>query len=983
MHNPLNTLWKEKANSNLRWSNRSVLVITFCLSVLIPIQSIAQQVITVAGRLELAGDIDGDPLNGAMFSNPHGIACDKFGRVYIADRWNHKIRVLDTRRDTVYTLAGNGTIGREDGPGSVARFYSPWGIACDSVGNVYVADTKNYLIRKIDTLGIVSTVAGTGSFGVANGPSSVARFADPTGITVTPDGTVYVCDHLAHTIRRISTSGNVSTIAGTAFLEGDDDGTGSQARFYRPYGIELDHDGSILVADEWNHKIRRVQPDGTTTTVAGSGFIGSQDGDSLVADFNFPWDLVALPDGGIYVMDGYNHTMRQIQNGVVTTFIGEPGTQGGTDGYGVDASFSGATALCYSVPDEAIYVGDAFNNLIRKVTFVPAVILEADSISEGDSICLGEHVRFFASPDTFDQYEFVVNGESKATSSSRQFSWIFEESGIQAVVVKAYKGAVLSSESNPFRFIVNPGVDAGFTHTQQTVPTGVQVFFSPNYPFASAYEWDFGDPLSGAANSSFTPNPLHVYETFGSFSVTLTTTSHLGCLQSKTQTISVSPLRITTEPELQMTGDTICTATEVSFLAAEGAGLFSQYRWIVNGDTIQRGSDSTWTTQWDSVGCYNISVIGSGNDGDATTTPFELCVVPQPIAAFSHQQTELPSGMHEVQFINESENASTYFWDFGDSNLAAQDTSSEFNPEYIYESNASFQARLIAFSEHGCADTTYETLRLGNLDWHVENQAGTILNSGDSICVGDELTLVADSAGFDSYSFFQDGFLLQRSPDSFFVINFPTVGTFEFEVRGETSTGDTLFGRIFQVVAIPNPEATFSTDETMLANGSLQVDFSAVGALSWNYLWDFGDPASGLLNTGSGTFVSHTYEAYGAYTVILIAQASARCQDTLMQVDAVQHQAEQANLFIPSAFSPNNDGENDVLRVRGNNIDRLDFRVYNEWGQMIFRSENPAIGWDGTFEGSAVATDSYLYVATITLFDGSRHTLTGITTLLR
>ncbi|RMG25485.1 MAG: hypothetical protein D6730_10780, partial [Bacteroidetes bacterium] len=169
----------------------------------------AQVVSTVAGDVNQAGDRDGKALGEATFNNPHGIAIDGRGILYIADRWNHKIRKYDPHTGLVSTLAGTGAIGSTDGPGNTARFHAPWGIAADAVGNVYVADTKNQKIRKIDTLGNVSTYAGTGSFGVANGPRLAARFADPTGITLAPDGSIYVCDHLGHTIRKISPDGMV------------------------------------------------------------------------------------------------------------------------------------------------------------------------------------------------------------------------------------------------------------------------------------------------------------------------------------------------------------------------------------------------------------------------------------------------------------------------------------------------------------------------------------------------------------------------------------------------------------------------------------------------------------------------------------------------------------------------------------------------------------------------------------------------------
>ena len=492
-----------------------------------------QVVVTVAGIVETVGDTDGEALGEATFNNPHGIAVDTRGRVYIADRWNHRIRVLDTNTGLVSTLAGTGTIGQTNGPGDVAQFHSPWGIACDSIGNVYVADTKNQLIRKIDTSGMVTTIAGS-TFGVADGPGPVAKFADPTGITLDKNGNIYVCDHVAHTIRRISTTGFVSTIAGKAFEEGDVDGPGSSARFNRPYGIQLDYAGNIIVADEWNHKIKQVTPDGTSTTLAGSGSLGSADGPALSAGFNYPWDVVSDKDGVIYVMDGYNYVMRKIENGEVTTFVGEAGVSGAQDGVGIEASFSGATTLAMEHSTGDIYVGDAFNELIRKVSPNASMLLAGETLVTEDTVCVGYNEIFTASPSIFVSYEFYVDGILQQNSTDVTFQHLFDRAGtveIQAVGVDLNGFRV---ESNMFRVFVNEYPVAEFTFTPQTeTADGLEVDFETLTPNAYYY-WDFGDSLSGPDNFSTDANPSHTYSDYGTYQITLITSRAGGCTDTIT-----------------------------------------------------------------------------------------------------------------------------------------------------------------------------------------------------------------------------------------------------------------------------------------------------------------------------------------------------------------------------------------------------------------------------------------------------------------
>lgn len=165
-------------------------------------------------------------------------------------------------RRIVSTFAGSGSPGANDGTGTAASFNEPWAVACDTLGNIYVADTKNYKDRKITTAGVVTTVAGTGAFGVTNGPVSVAQFGFPTGIAVNKTGTtIIVSDRMTHTIRKIA-GGNVTTLAGVVYSQGDVDGPGVTAKFDHPYSIAMDAVGNIIVADEYNNKIRKVTPAG-------------------------------------------------------------------------------------------------------------------------------------------------------------------------------------------------------------------------------------------------------------------------------------------------------------------------------------------------------------------------------------------------------------------------------------------------------------------------------------------------------------------------------------------------------------------------------------------------------------------------------------------------------------------------------------------------------------------------------------------------
>ncbi len=266
---------------------------------------------------------------------------------------------------TFTTLAGlAGSAGSADGTGSAALFNWPWGVATDSSGNVYVADENNQTIRKITSAGVVTTLAGlAGNPGSADGTGSAARFNGPRGLATDSSGNVYVGDYGNQTIRKITPAGAVTTLAGLAGNPGSADGTGSAARFFQPRGVATDSSGNVYVADSGNQTIRQITPAGVVTTLAGlAGNPGSADGP---ARFNGPSGVATDSSGNVYVADSGNQTIRQITPaGVVTTLAGLAGNPGSADG---PARFNGPSGVATDSSGN-VYVGDHYNNTIRKIT---------------------------------------------------------------------------------------------------------------------------------------------------------------------------------------------------------------------------------------------------------------------------------------------------------------------------------------------------------------------------------------------------------------------------------------------------------------------------------------------------------------------------------------------------------------------------------------------------------------------------------------
>jgi sugar lactone lactonase YvrE len=230
--------------------------------------------------------------------------------VYVADSGNNKIRKI-TSAGVVTTLAGSGSIGSADGVASSASFAGLSGVAVDSSGNVYAADSSNFKIRKITSTGVVTTLAGSGSIGSADGSASSASFTSLTGIAVDSSGNVYVADGDKHKIRKITSTGEVTTFAGSG-VDASIDGIGTAASFNYPSGLAIDSIGDVYVADTGNNKIRKITPTGVVSTLAGSGVQGLVDGIGTSARFNLPKGVVVDSAGNLYVADPYNNKIRKI-----------------------------------------------------------------------------------------------------------------------------------------------------------------------------------------------------------------------------------------------------------------------------------------------------------------------------------------------------------------------------------------------------------------------------------------------------------------------------------------------------------------------------------------------------------------------------------------------------------------------------------------------------------------------------------------------
>ena len=317
---------------------------------------------------------------------PVGVAVLASGEIAVADAALDQ--VLWVGRDSgLKALAGaSGNVGSEDGTGLQARFNDPAGLAVDSAGRLVLADRGNALVRRVETSGRVSRLAGDPARrGAVDGSAAAATFSAPAAVAMTSAGDVVVVDAMTHTVRRVKANGEVLTVAGRDGEAGDADGVGGAARFHQPSGVAVDRDGRIYVADTANHTLRRIDPDGRVTTLAGlTGVSGARDGTGADAWFDHPAGLAISSSGDLWVADSGSSTIRKVsREGRVTTVAGLPGVTGHKDGRGLDAWFNQPRALAVAT-DGSVIVADTGNASLRRLASDGAVTTL--SLSAGDTV---------------------------------------------------------------------------------------------------------------------------------------------------------------------------------------------------------------------------------------------------------------------------------------------------------------------------------------------------------------------------------------------------------------------------------------------------------------------------------------------------------------------------------------------------------------------------------------------------------------------
>ncbi|MFN8154948.1 MAG: gliding motility-associated C-terminal domain-containing protein [Bacteroidia bacterium] len=974
----------------------------FLFLFLLPFLLPAQQVVTVAGLAGVAGTGDGTGTS-ARFNEPHAVVADKNGNIYIADRLNNKIRKTEPN-GTVSTFAGTGVAGSTDGPGNTATFNQPWGIAIDTLGYLYVADNRSYKIRKIDPAGNVTTIAGTGVFGTTNGPVNTASFSSPAGIAVTKDGqTIYISEYNTHVIRRIS-GGTVSVVAGTVYITGSTDGTGTAASFDHPYGITLLSNGNLVIADEWNCKLRQMTPAGVVSTLAGTGTPGSADGAAASASFNYPASVTADTLGNIFVADALNSTIRKFStlSGQVSTYAGTAGLTGSTDGTGAAARFNHPSGVAYNRARRNIYVADLDNHLLRKITMVSPTALTL-AVAGSASVCAGNPATFTITPSGLSGYTLIENGITLGTSVNGTITVNNLSAGAHTFTAIAFDAQGATAFSNNINVTVYPSFTPTVSSSGGTAICNGQSL-TLTAQAGTAYAWSNG-----------ATTPAITVTTAGAFSVTVTNSN--GC----TGTSSAINITVQTSPVATITvaSDTVCPGKTTTLTAAAA----NAYAWS-NGATTQSITAG--------AGNYSVTVTGPGGCTASTTQTIASYSVTAPVISPSGSITILQGDSVQLQATG----SGTFAWSNGATTTAiwvhsggtytvtttsaqgCTSTSTGVTVTLVSSANMFSALGATSFCDGGSVILS-SAFSSGN-QWYFEgtpitgatgNQY-TVTDSGwyalsvyingtwlhsDSVlvrvyqnpdvpiandtaaCKGDKVLLsVVQEPGltYKWYDDFASGTLLGSGPALLTpVLTAPTT----YYVEARNANGCISPARMdvdVAVLSVPVPAFTYSVNSQ---NGTYTATFNCTSLNPESVLWIFGDTAVAG-NMSSLLQPEFTYASEGNYTVVLITYNAFGCADTLYKTLFI---GVERNLFVPTTFTPNGDGKNDLFRVRGDNIITEDMRIYDQWGTLVYSTNSAKPEWDGTVNGSTVQNGTYFYRIRITDKNQTLKEITGPITVIK
>jgi gliding motility-associated-like protein len=867
------------------------------------------QVTTFAGT-GLAGAVNGAAAS-ASFNVPTGITIDAAGNLYVSDTENNEIREISTSGQ-VTTFAG-----------AAAKFSAPGGLCVDAQQNLYVADAGNNLIKKITPAGVVSVFAGSGAAGINNGVGATASFNQPSDVVADPSGNIYVVDAGNNVIRKITPGGLVTTFAGSG-VAGAGNGLGTMATFNAPKGITIDQNGNLYVTDSGNNLIRIITPAAQVSTIAGSGATGDANGQGTNATFLHPGGLTVNQMGNFYIADVLNNQIRELTGGGNVSTLAGNIFPGAVNGIAASASFFNPTSV---VADDkgSLYVADASNNLIRKISLTGYVISPdlpvGLSFNGSTGVISGTPVA--SSPAT----TYVITGYNAAGSSAAT---------ITITVLPGTTPETITFPPIPSQVVGNPDLNPGATSNNTVTPI---TYTSSNPSVATIVNGEIhlvstGNTIitaSQGGNATYTPavsvsQPLTVaaaYLTFnpilpvsvcdtdfnpGAISnapitYTVANDSIVSIIDGKVHintfgTVLITAANGTTSVGQELTIDslkvlvtvtvsppdyTTCLGTTETFTAnAINAGKNPAYQWLLNnGGTVLPGPDSTIT-------------LNNLKPGDIIT-----CIVTN--------------------------------------NDYCAPVKSKNSPSAIVTGQA------IPFTTVSVA-------------------------SPAPVCAGDPLTFTATTTNADINSYYQwkvnGNDAGSNNPTFTQVVNNGDLIT--CTITNSTGCILTVTSQADTAQLYPLPTVKFETS-SVKEGTQVQLNPLVTGNIA-TYQWS---PAAGLSSTTIPNPIASPVKTT-LYTLVVTSTEGCQGADAINVISVITP---------PNTFTPNGDGINDTWDIpRLAYFPDCNVSIFTRAGNMIYHSIGYPTPWDGKYNNNPLPNGVYYYVISFT--DGTA-TVAGWVAILR
>jgi gliding motility-associated-like protein len=878
------------------------------------------------------------------FNTTTGVAVDAVGNVYVEDYGNHQIKKV-TPAGVVTVFAGSGASGFTNGQGSAATLNNPDGITIDGSGNLYIGDQSNHSIRKITPGGLVTTLAGNGNIGSADGTGPTASFYYPKGLGVDATGNIYVADNSNNLIRKVTPAGVVTTIAGNGNT-GFTNGNGRSASFNSPTGVEADAAGNLYIADAGNNAIRKMTPAGVVTTFA--------------TGINFPREIRVDAGGTFYVTSQSSNLIKKISStGIMTTLAGN-GSAGSTDGNINTATFNQPIGLALDGAGN-LYVGDAYNNSVRKITVTGYTIDKA-----------------LPSGLTFNSATGVISGTPTVLSPATDYTvTAYNVAGASSTVVNIQvlaAGSLIPSVINfPLPVVTNIDDDnilrPGITSNNNETP----ITYTSSNP-AVAY---IG-----------TDGLIHVIAP----GITIITASQSGN-SNYTAAVPVSRTYTIKQDQLLVfpafTTKLICSADFNAGVMASNAVIPITY-------TSSNATVATINAQGlihiTGAGTTTITANQSGNNLFNEAAPqSQLLTVnlpAPPLVSITANTTSACQGSSLTLTATVRNSITTdlfYQWKINglstgsnSSILTVASASQTDNFECEVTNNASCMAKATSNTLTGLSIVPYITPGIT-----ISTSVNTPVCSGTLIV----FTAAVVNEGINSTYQWKVNNINTGTNQPNLSINTLTnndvvtcmiTNNSGMCLASSTSTSNAIIVSLITPTT-PAPTVTIQASANNVYEGTTIV-FRATPAnagIILDYQWRVNDMVTGA---NSNVFTSNKLKNDDVVTCVITSNIA--CSTPVTSAAIKMKLLPSLILNIPNTFTPNGDGVNDYWDITAElaSYPGCVVSVYNRSGILVYQSRGYNKAWDGNYNGQALPTTTYYYTIELS---GKKQPLSGSITIIR